>query len=81
MKAQKSKPQSKLIKLIRVESSMIYAYGYDKTTETLEVVFNRTGVYRYRNVPKEVYKELTAASSKGSYMKDCIIDCYPYERP
>ena len=68
------------MQLIKVESSMIYAVGYDEQTQTLEVVFNRTGVYRYRKVPKEVYKELLAAESKCSYMKSCIIDCYSYER-
>jgi hypothetical protein len=58
---------------------MIYAVGYDEQAQILEVVFKRTGVYRYRNVPKKVYQELMAASSKGSYMRDMIIDVYPAE--
>ena len=58
---------------------MIYAFGYDEQQQMLEVVFKRTGVYRYRNVPKEVYQQLLEADSKGSYMRDMIIDMYPTE--
>jgi len=65
--------------LVKTDSSMIYAVGYDEQAQILEVVFKRTGVYRYRNVPKKVYQELMAASSKGSYMRDMIIDVYPAE--
>jgi KTSC domain len=67
------------VELIKVDSSMIYALGYDEEQQVLEVVFKRTGVYRYRNVPKEVYEELMNSDSKGSYMRDLIIDMYPTE--
>ncbi len=66
--------------LIKVDSSMIYAVGYDEEAQILEVVFKRTGVYRYRNVPKNVYEGLLASDSKGSYMRDMIIDMYPAEQ-
>ena len=65
--------------LIKVDSSMIYAVGYDEKTQILEVVFKRTGVYRYRDVPKDVYEQLMESDSKGSYMRDLIIDMYPTE--
>ena len=68
------------MQLTTVESSMIYAVGYDPDTQTLEVVFNRTGVYRYYDVPPEEYEELMAAESKGRYMLDCIIDVYPWSQ-
>jgi KTSC domain-containing protein len=68
------------MELINVDSSMIYAVGYDEQQQVLEVVFKRTGVYRYHNVPKEVYQQLLDADSKGSYMRDLIIDMYPTER-
>jgi hypothetical protein len=45
----------------------------------LEVVFKRKCVYRYRDVPKKVYEGLLNADSKGSYMRDLIIDMYPTE--
>ena len=69
-----------VMELIKVDSSMIYAFGYDEQQQVLEVVFKRTGVYRYLNVPKEVYQQLLDADSKGSYMRDLIIDMYPTER-
>lgn len=68
------------MQLTTVESSMIYAVGYDPDTQTLEVVFNRTGVYRYYDVPPEEYEELMAAESKGRYMLDCIINVYPWSQ-
>jgi hypothetical protein len=68
------------MKLTTVESSMIHAVGYDSKTRTLEVVFNSGGTYIYEKVPPKVYKELMAAESKGSYMRDLIIDCYPCYR-
>ncbi|MEW6207913.1 MAG: KTSC domain-containing protein [Acidobacteriota bacterium] len=68
------------MKLTTVESSMIHAVGYDAKTRTLEVVFNSGRTYCYGGVPRKVYKELMEADSKGSYMRDCIIDCYPYHQ-
>ena len=67
------------MELIKVDSSMIYAFGYDEEQQVLEVVYKRNGVYRYRDVPKQVYEGLLNASSKGSYMRDQIIDMYPTE--
>jgi hypothetical protein len=57
---------------------MIHAVGYDAETQTLEVIFNSGGIYFYDKVPPEVYQELMAAESKGSYMRQSIIDVYPY---
>src|SRR6266498_24022 len=54
-----------VMNLIKVDSSMIYAVGYDEEAQILEVVFKRTGVYRYRNVPKNVYEGLLASDSKS----------------
>ncbi len=68
------------MQLTTVESSMIYAVGYDPDTQTLEVVFNRTGVYQYYDVPLEEYEGLMEAESKGRYMLDCIIDLYPWSK-
>jgi hypothetical protein len=68
------------MELINVDSSMISAVGYDEQQQVLEVVFKPTGVYRYRDVPKEVYQQLLEADSKGSYMRGQIIDMYPTER-
>ena len=62
-----------------VESSMIQACGYDESREALMVIFNSGKAYEYSEVPQEVYEELLTSDSKGSYTRDCIIDCYPYK--
>jgi KTSC domain len=46
----------------------------------LRVVFNSGAVWEYNGVPKKVYDELLASSSKGSYMRSSIIGVYPEGR-
>ncbi len=68
------------LKMIPVESSMLSAIGYDEATKELVAVYNSGAVWRYRGVPKKVYKQLLASSSKGGYMRDLIIGQYPEYR-
>lgn len=68
------------MKLQPVESSMIKAVGYDETSSTLEVLFDSGKTYLYSEVPNHVYSELMESDSKGSYMRDFVIDCYPYQQ-
>jgi len=64
-------------KLTRVDSSMVYAVGYDGESKTLEVVFRRGGIWKYEGVPDKEYRAMMRAKSIGAYMRDCIIDVYP----
>ena len=66
--------------LVTVESTAVYAFGYNDEHQTLDVVFYRSGVYRYFNVPRNVYEDWLAAESKGRYLHQAIIGSYPYER-
>ena len=50
-----------------VRSSNIDSIGYDEDNETLEVEFNKGGVYQYSNVPLAIYEELINAGSIGVY--------------
>jgi KTSC domain len=68
------------MELQQVESSMVQAVGYDEGSQTLEVVFSNGKTYKYFQVPKEIYKQLLAADSKGNYMQDAIIDCHQYRQ-
>jgi hypothetical protein len=68
------------MELQSVESSMISAVGYDQESQTLHVVFNSGTLYSYFEVPPEIYAELMEADSKGSYMRNCVIDCYGYAK-
>lgn len=63
-----------------VDSSMISAFKYDPEAQTLDVIFHRTGQYRYFDVPLDVVQGLREASSKGSYMRYAIIDMYSHEK-
>ena len=65
------------MELVPVESSMISAVAYDDAARELLVIFNSGKTYVYSNVPREVYDGLLRANSKGSYMKDFVIDMYP----
>lgn len=56
------------MQLLKVESSIIYMMGYDEQTETLEIVFNSGGIYRYFDVSKEMYESLLIAEFKGGYI-------------
>ena len=66
------------MQLNTVESSMLYAVGYNSKTHTLEVAFNSGGIYQYYDVPPEEYEGLMEAESKGRYMHEYIIDVYAY---
>jgi hypothetical protein len=68
------------MKLKRVESDMLEAVGYDARLRLLEVIFNKGGRYRYKEVPAFEYDGLMNAESMGKYMHKRIIGRYPYER-
>ena len=68
------------MQLVTVNSSMLYAVGYDEQSQTLDVVFNTGGIYRYTGVPAHVYAELLQAPSKGRYMQDQVLGNCPFQR-
>lgn len=67
------------MELHSVDSSMIQAFGYDAEAQMLLVIFNSGKTYRYFQVPPDIYEGLLEADSKGSYLRDLVIDQYPYE--
>jgi hypothetical protein len=75
-----AKKPAKGITMIPVESSMVDSVGYDEERHLLQVMFTSGQVYCYENVPPEVFQGLLEAESKGRYMRDYIIDVYPYRR-
>lgn len=67
--------------MIFVDSSNIQQIGYDAASEELHIVFVKTGLYVFFNVPSFVYDELLSADSKGSYFNRIIKPSYTtYER-
>lgn len=53
-----------------VVSSNISSIGYDYGT--LHVKFHSGGLYRYVNVPPNIYHNLMSASSHGTYYNEYI---------
>jgi hypothetical protein len=57
-----------------VTSQIIHSVGYDAATRTLEVQFRNGWLYRYDDVPVEIYRALLAADSHDRYLKRNIVD-------
>ena len=68
------------MRLKPVQSEMLEGVGYDAKRLVLEVIFNKGGKYRYKEVPALEYDGLMNAESIGQYMHKRIIGRYPYER-
>ena len=63
-----------------VSSSDIAAIGYDDMSETLEIEFRATGVYRYFSVPKTVAEEFQRTPSPGKFFLQHIKGKYAWEK-
>ncbi len=67
--------------MIPVESSNLAAAGYDEEKEELYIEFKSGGLYKYSDVPYNVFKDLLDADSKGQYFHKYIRNGgYSYER-
>ena len=64
------------MRLTTVESSMLHAVGYDADARELEVIYNSGAIWRYRGVPRRVYRELLTAPSKGQFMHAEVLEVY-----
>jgi hypothetical protein len=67
------------MKRTRVKSSGVNSIGYDAAKRALEVEFAGGRVYRYQDVPPEVFDELERAESKGIYVNLVIKPNYPFD--
>jgi len=63
---------------ILVNSSNLISVGYDHEAQVLEVEFQSGSVYRYLQVPPELYQDLMTAGSKGRYFHDHIMNQYDF---
>ena len=60
-----------------VESSALFAVGYDAATRLLRVQFRSRAVYDYFGVPHDIHEGLLSAPSKGGYFNRVIRDQFP----
>ena len=58
----------------RVESEALRSVGYDGERRILEIEFASGTVYRYFEVPEDLYVGLMAAASHGEFFSRCIRD-------
>lgn len=63
-----------------VVSSDLASIGYDAATQTLEIEFKATGVYRYFSVPAEVYEALRTTPSPGKFFLANIKGKFAWEK-
>lgn len=63
-----------------VTSSDIASLGYDAATQTLEIEFHATGVYRYFSVPLEVFEILRTGPSPGKFFLQHIKGQFAWEK-
>ena len=68
------------MKRTAVTSSSLASIGYLLAQAALEVEFKHGAIYRYLQVPSEVFGAFLAAESKGTYFNQAIKDCYPYQQ-
>ena len=61
-------------------SSVIAAMHYDAAAKTLWVRYLSGASYIYKNVPPEVYEEMKAAFSKGTFLNKRIKGHYKFEK-
>jgi hypothetical protein len=60
-----------------LRSSSLKSAGYDEGRMTLEIEFLKTGdVYRYLNVPVEIYTDFLNAESQGRFYVKYIRDAF-----
>ena len=61
----------------QVHSHALTAVGYSKRLHALEVEFVSGAVYRYTNVPPEIYRDLLGAPSKAQFYDANIRGRFP----
>lgn len=72
--------ENKDIEMIPVVSSNLEAVGYDEESRELSVRFHGGALYRYQDVPEDVYRGLLEAGSPGRFLNSDIKGKYDYEK-
>ena len=60
-----------------VRSHALAAVGYSKRLHALEVEFVNGAIYRYSNVPPEIYRDLLGAPSKAQFYDENVRGHFP----
>jgi hypothetical protein len=68
------------MKRTSVSSGNIASVGYDAKMSIMEVEFTTGDVYKYYDVPVDVYRGLMDAESKGVYLYSNVKSKYQYSK-
>jgi KTSC domain len=60
-----------------VHSHALAAIGYSKRLHALEVEFVSGAIYRYSNVPPQIYRDLLSAASKAQFYDTNVRGHFP----
>ena len=63
-----------------VESTNVASVGYSRRLHALEIEFTRGAIYRFLEVPVEVYRAFLASDSKGHFIAEHIRRHYRFLR-
>lgn len=63
-----------------VDSSDVVAVGYDPAERVLEIEFQQDRVYRYMDVPQDIYDHFVKADSYGGYFNSYINGYFRYRK-
>lgn len=63
-----------------VVSSDLASIGYEAATQTLEIEFKATGVYRYFSVPPATFAQLASTPSPGKFFLQHIKGKFAWEK-
>ena len=69
------------IKMYKIFSTNLVAWGYDETHKILRVIFKGNSSYLYFNVEPEIWNLLNNSESKGKTLNESVIrqkDKYKY---
>lgn len=61
-------------------SSVIDHFSYDPDLSILKITFVSGMIYKYADVPQQVYDEMNAEGSKGRYFNYFIKDRYKFKK-
>ena len=61
-------------------STVIAYVRYDEMKQDLYIRFLSGDLYKYKNVPPEVYDDLRSAPSKGTFLNKMIKGNYEYQK-
>lgn len=66
-------------KMVPCESSNIEGFGYNHKNQELLVAFKGAKVYKYYEVPEDIFKGLIDAESKGKYLNQNVKNSFKYQ--